>query len=210
MPDYWGTHGTTGSASWEFTNTYVADSSGTCVVASPWGSADTTGGSITFGSSGGTYYYTGHAVDDYAAAAMAHQQQVLLALDEYRRLQPPIVQHAPRAAQAPSQPADPAVVKARALLNSMLSLEQRAQYEQYRYFDVISRTTRTRYRVHAGVAGNIERLDDQGRPVARLCCHLSASDVPEEDHMVMQRLFLEHNEAEFVRTANITPIQQAA
>ena len=99
--------------------------------------------------------------------------------------------------------------KARALLDSFLSEQQRQQLQRQQFFEVIARGSRTRYRIHAGAHGNIERLDSRGRVVAKLCCHVKDHSLPDEDHMLIQRLMLEHNEDEFVKTANVTPRRAA-
>lgn len=95
--------------------------------------------------------------------------------------------------------------KADRLLKTILSAEQRVQYERERAFDVIVGRTgeRRRYRIKHGWAGNVFVVDDRGREVERLCIHPSVQ-VPIADNLVAQKLLLEADEATFRRTANST------
>lgn len=95
-------------------------------------------------------------------------------------------------------------VCAEKLLKSLLSSDQRRQYEADRTFEVI--TTKSgrnarRYKVTHGWAGNVFLLDENGREVERLCIHPDAQ-VPVADNLVAQKLLLESDEAEFRRIAN--------
>lgn len=107
----------------------------------------------------------------------------------------------------PSVPS-PAIARAKELLDSVLSAEQKAEAERFRYFTVIGSFSKRRYRVHVGRGqhGNIEELGPDDKPVRKLCCAPGAS-LPEGDHLVGQKLFLEHAEEEFVRTANVTDLK---
>ena len=49
------------------------------------------------------------------------------------------------------------------LLKEWLSPEQLAQFESYRYFDVIGRQSGKRYRISYGTAMNICELDSRGK-----------------------------------------------
>jgi hypothetical protein len=49
----------------------------------------------------------------------------------------------------------------------------------------------------------VHLLDDKGSIVGRYCIH--PRDVPAPDAMLAQKLWLENNEAEFLRVANFTP-----
>ena len=74
-----------------------------------------------------------------------------------------------------------------------LSPEQLAQYESYRYFDVIGGQSGKRYRIRHGTAMNIWEMDSGGRMIAGLCF------VPEEalvagDVMLTQKIALETDE----------------
>ena len=79
------------------------------------------------------------------------------------------------------------------LLKEWLSPEQLAQYEAYRYFDVIGGQSGKRYRIRYGTAMNIWEMDSGGRMIAGLCF------VPEEalvagDVMLTQKIALETDE----------------
>ena len=50
--------------------------------------------------------------------------------------------------------------RGRRLLSEWLSAEQRAQFEQHRYFDVIGCDSGKRYRIHYGTAANVHEVDD--------------------------------------------------
>lgn len=93
-----------------------------------------------------------------------------------------------------------AIAKARALLLSMLSLKQREQYERERFFDVIARASRRRYRIRQGTHGNVRLLNEQGQEVASYCGQ--PHGVPDEDAMLAQALMLEHAEEDFLKVAN--------
>lgn len=95
--------------------------------------------------------------------------------------------------------------KADRLLKTILSAEQRSQYERDRAFDVIVGRTgeRRRYRIKHGWAGNVYVIDDRGREIERLCIHPDVQ-VPIADNLVAQKLLLEADEATFRRTANST------
>jgi len=95
--------------------------------------------------------------------------------------------------------------RAEALLHSLLSQEQLSQYRKQRTFDVL--TTRTgetrRYRIEHGVAGNIYRLDDNGKPVERFCIHIDQrAGYPVADNLIVQKLLLEADEEQFLQIAN--------
>jgi len=50
-----------------------------------------------------------------------------------------------------------------------LSPEQLAQYESYRYFDVIGGQSGKRYRIRYGTSMNICEIDSRGRTIEGLC-----------------------------------------
>ena len=54
--------------------------------------------------------------------------------------------------------------KSHRLLRDWLSVEQRAQYDKYRYFEVVGCHSGRRYRIQYGTASNITELDENGRP----------------------------------------------
>lgn len=94
--------------------------------------------------------------------------------------------------------------KARTLLLKLLTTEQKDQLEKLRYFEVIAGASRRRYRIREGIAGNIRLVDPEGREVTQYCCH--PAGLPIEDVMVAQKLQIEHDEEEFLRLANASPI----
>ena len=79
------------------------------------------------------------------------------------------------------------------LLRSWLSPEQRRQFSEGNYFDVVGCHTGKRYRIHYGVTTNVVELDWDGRPMAGRCFlpagHLVAGDV-----MLAQKIALETDE----------------
>lgn len=90
------------------------------------------------------------------------------------------------------------------LLCSMLSEPQRQSWALQGYFEVIG-SAGTLYRLHRGVAGNVEWIKPDGEPGGRLCAHPSMAEswLPTEDVMLAQMLALMTNEREFVRIANV-------
>lgn len=107
-----------------------------------------------------------------------------------------------QAAEAGRKLAD---AKARKILMEHLSPVQRDQYEKFGYFDldVGGRT----YRIKKGWSGNVQRLGkdekNQDRVLESFCIH-PRERIPEEDNLLIQKLMLETEEAEFRRIANIT------
>lgn len=99
-----------------------------------------------------------------------------------------------------------AAIKRRAerLLMSMLSADQKAQLEKFRYFDVIGKRSRNRYRVHYGTHGNV-RLMEGDREVISYCAQ--PDSVPTEDAMLAQKLQLEYDEDAFLKAANATDLR---
>lgn len=101
--------------------------------------------------------------------------------------------------------------RAEELLDAALTKRQRRQLRTHRYFTVESKTSKRRYRIHAGKGrhGNIEEVDEAGRSVRQLCC-APTGKIPEADALLGQKLYLEHAEEEFRRTANITELRRTA
>lgn len=95
--------------------------------------------------------------------------------------------------------------RAEALLQAQLNAAQQAEFAENRSFTVVTQNGGRRYRIRYGWAGNIERLDEQGRPIEKLCVHPKQL-VPFCDNLLTQKLFLECAEEEFLRIANRTPI----
>lgn len=79
------------------------------------------------------------------------------------------------------------------LLRCWLSPEQRRQFSERNYFEVVGCHTGKRYRIHYGVTTNVIELNSVGRPVAGRCFlpigHLVAGDV-----MLAQKIALETDE----------------
>lgn len=102
--------------------------------------------------------------------------------------------------------------RAQALLQSMLSPEQRAELEEKKHFHltVYDRDGSYRtYRIERGYAGNVKLLDAAGRPIRRYCIHAD-SRLPYEDQMLAQKLLLESDEKAFLKIANMTRLRAAA
>lgn len=94
--------------------------------------------------------------------------------------------------------------KARQILLRHLTDRQQVDLASNGYFElalVRKSGERVRYRIHRGRAGNVRRLDEQGREVRRYCIHPVIA-CPDEDTMLTQKLWLENDEELFLRTAN--------
>lgn len=103
-----------------------------------------------------------------------------------------------------------AKTRAEGLLREHLSERQRADLNEKGYFEVCAvnfrEGIRRYYRIRRGRAGNVALLDGPGgREVKKLCCH-PLENVPDADTMLSQKLMLEHNEALFLKLANITDL----
>lgn len=106
--------------------------------------------------------------------------------------------------------------RARRLLASMLSPEQREEFEAENRFhlkviDGQSGEERV-YRIDQGYQGNVKLLGPDGRPVRSYCIHAKTTDdegrrLPNEDHMLAQKLLLQTDEESFLRIANMTPVR---
>lgn len=104
-----------------------------------------------------------------------------------------------------------AEVRARELLLSILSPQQRSDLEQRGHFLVRARSGNV-YKIESNrLAGNVVRLDRGGQPAVRYCCHLYSEDVQGgivtiSDNMLTQKLAIEFQEDEFLQRANATLI----
>ena len=87
------------------------------------------------------------------------------------------------------------------LLKDWLSPEQRACYQQHRYFEVIGSDTATVYRIHHDTRANVEQLDRSGRSVCRWC-FVPEGDLVAGDVMLAQKIALETNESGALAVAN--------
>lgn len=101
--------------------------------------------------------------------------------------------------------------RARTLLRSCLDRAQKRTLKQHGYFDVRSigqdGTERT-YRIFQGTHGNVREIDAEGREIRKFC--IQPNGVPDEDAMLAQKLWIEHDLASFERVANITPFRRVA
>ncbi|MEO6779776.1 MAG: hypothetical protein ABI196_02470 [Bradyrhizobium sp.] len=79
------------------------------------------------------------------------------------------------------------------LLRGWLSPEQRAQFNEKNYFDVVGGHTGKRYRIHYGTNTNVVELDGAGRQVVGLC-FLPLGDLVAGDIMLAQKIALETDE----------------
>jgi hypothetical protein len=93
------------------------------------------------------------------------------------------------------------------LMMSLLSPEQRLEFETCRYFHVIGGSTGTLYRIRVAAFANIDIPGPHGRTMYRLCAH-PAGDVPVYDVMAAQLLHLQDPAAEkaFLRHAHVHPV----
>jgi hypothetical protein len=92
------------------------------------------------------------------------------------------------------------------LLRQWLSVEQQAQFDTSKCFDVVGCDSGRRYRIRHGTGTNVHEIDDAGRPVMGWCFvpsgHLVAGDV-----MLAQKIALETNERAALAVANRFPVQ---
>ncbi len=91
--------------------------------------------------------------------------------------------------------------RAEKLLREYLAPEQRETYARYGWFVVRGQSGR-RYSIWKKDAlyCNVCELGNYGQTVARLCAH-AAINVPMADHLLTQKLMIEHHEVEFRRIA---------
>lgn len=93
--------------------------------------------------------------------------------------------------------------RARSLLVSCLSPEQREDLAQKKCFFLECHSpdgAKRRYRIDQGTHGNVKLVDDAGKILGSYC--VQPDNVPDEDAMLAQKLWLETNEDEFKRRAN--------
>lgn len=105
---------------------------------------------------------------------------------------------------------DAAAAKAAKLLLEELDADQRADFEAKKSFVVTAKSGR-KYRIRTGTHGNVDVLDKDGKPEARLCVQTRDEfALPTPDVMLAQKLYIEHAEEEFLKVANRTPVRIAA
>lgn len=100
--------------------------------------------------------------------------------------------------------------RANELLLTMLDEAQAEQWRTERAFTIETADGARRYRIRRGVAGNIMLVKDGDREapaggwLRRFCFHAYHPDgqIPVEDHVLAQKLFIESDEASFLRLAN--------
>ncbi len=93
-----------------------------------------------------------------------------------------------------------AVAAAEKILLEHLTTEQADEYRRLESFRVIKDDKI--YRIHRGIAGNVELIDDEGI-IESYCIHPRV-DVPEQDNMLIQKFMIETDEESFRKIANIT------
>lgn len=100
----------------------------------------------------------------------------------------------------------PAAARARELLLAMLSEEQRQSFEEHSWFVVQGGKSGTSYRIRneGSICANVEVLadNDNDRVLYKLCAHCEPASVPTCDQLLAQKIKIEFDESEFLRTAN--------
>lgn len=99
-----------------------------------------------------------------------------------------------------------ATKKARELLLEHLDERQRKDYEEKQRFFVVSQSGK-KFEIicSGGNAGNVRIYNDKGKPIASACCH-AKTQMPIEDHFLVQLLNIKFNEEEFLNQANLSSI----
>lgn len=93
------------------------------------------------------------------------------------------------------------------LLMSLLTPEQRDEYERLKRFHVVGNDGKV-YRLRRGWAGNLDVVENaQSEDVIERWCVHPRSSVPAEDNLLAQKLMLETDAGELRRIANVTPIR---
>lgn len=99
-----------------------------------------------------------------------------------------------------------AKIRAEEILLENLTPEQRQTFEENDWFVVEGGKSGKRYRIEkiGSLAANIAvlRADNDNRVDHRLCGHCDLHEVPLGDHLLAQKIMLEHAEDEFIRLAN--------
>ncbi len=90
--------------------------------------------------------------------------------------------------------------KAEELLRSSLDEQQLEQFNETKWFVVISQSGK-RYRIRRDWIGNVDELNQDDRVIAKYCIHPRAT-IPVADSMLTQKLMLEADEARFTEIAN--------
>jgi hypothetical protein len=96
--------------------------------------------------------------------------------------------------------------KAQELLMTHLTQAQKDAIKAKNFFIVEGGKSKEKYRIWTtkGVHGNIERLNQEGKPVANLCVQLRETVCPNGDHFLAQKLMLELAEDDILKVANVS------
>jgi hypothetical protein len=92
------------------------------------------------------------------------------------------------------------------LLRQWLSLEQRAQFDAKRYFDVIGCDSGKRYRIHYGEITNVHEIGDDDLSSVGWC-FIPEGSLATGDVMLAQKIALETHEYGALAVANRRPIR---
>lgn len=93
--------------------------------------------------------------------------------------------------------------RAQTLLRENLDPAQREELATKGHFTitVLEGDARRTYRIKKGRSRNVQQIDDSGRVLKTLCAHPLIA-CPDEDTMLVQKLWLETREHEFLQVAN--------
>jgi len=90
-------------------------------------------------------------------------------------------------------------------LRDWLSADQLAQYDKYRYFEVVGCHSGRRYRIWHGIASNITELDNNGHTIIGWC-FVPRDNFASGDVMLAQKIALETDELGALKIArNFAP-----
>ena len=92
--------------------------------------------------------------------------------------------------------------RAEKILDENLDEDQRRAYGERKVVPITTAKGR-KYLIKKGRAGNVYRIDEQGREVEKFCIHPDEA-MPDQDCMLAQLLWLRWMEDEFLRVANMT------
>jgi hypothetical protein len=97
--------------------------------------------------------------------------------------------------------------RAKDLLFSWLTPEQKTTAEVHRYFDVVGNSSGRTYRIYMHtITNNVKELDKHGRGVRTHCCYpMDTGAIPEYDTFLAQALSITANEREWLRVAVSSP-----
>jgi hypothetical protein len=99
---------------------------------------------------------------------------------------------------------DAAKKRARELLIEHLTPAQKRTFAKNDWFVVEGGKSKTRYRISAknSLVANIDVMTVDGKITHRLCGHCDPGKLPLHDHLLAQKMMLEHAEDEFLKLAN--------